>query len=307
MPNMHQYGVKQALPYSWYRQHFMANQNLDDAGNSSQPISEQQWNAMDPNQQYGAVQIGSYGVDPNDEVLKGITDRYAAAGNQGRGVMVNDVNKFNGGNVWTDPTTGIRMTNPDNVYKSPDRITPAIGLAAVLGGGMLGNYMLGQGMFGGSGAGALLEGGIPYNPAGYTAAGDAVGSGGLLSGGASAPSLLQGVTPSTVNGSGLLTAPSLSGGASSGGLLSSLGAGDFSGAASSVGNWAMNNPLQALGVGQSIGGLFGRDLLGGGGKPGGSSNPTSTYNSGSKGGSGQFTPNPYTVSQLQRYQRGMGL
>jgi hypothetical protein len=203
--------------------------------------------------------------------------------------------------------------------------------ATLLGGGALAGGMLGGAASGGAmatevgggfGTGALGSGGTG---AAFSGAGGAYGSAGAALGGAGSGgydfsqmpqmepthvgnlgsdgllgntpydfSTMQPLQPTQVGNLG----PGFNGNPS---MLNNLMQGNFSDAAGQAGKWAMNNPMQAYGLGQTAVGLFQGN--GGGSSGGGGSGSKSAGGGGldlSKLARPQFQQNPYLAAQLHR-------
>lgn len=260
-------------------------------------LSQDQWAALTDSQR--VAQAGGLSINPGDS-------RYADLARQtgaepGRSITFSPGAANMDPRGWNDPS---RVFSQDGYfYHAANNVSPweqdrsdssglgdgtrwgILGPAFVLGGGLLANA-LGAGAAAGAGADAATG-------AAATGATDFVGP--------SAANMFDFSTIPSVQASqvgGMAATPAGLGGSSS--VLGSLFSGDFAGAGSQALNWAMNNPLQAYGAAQTVGGLF---------QGNGGSRPASG-GSGSKQGGGtgdptklarpQFTPNPYLLQQLRQ-------
>lgn len=210
---------------------------------------------------------------------------------------------------WITPNDNIRSIRDNDTGKFLAAYLALVTAGASMAGGLGGMGVEGAagGLGEAAGTGAFdsgilggLEGGV--TPSLY---GGAVGpwEGAALGGGAAGggtPGLLgEGGMPSWAGeggafGDGLAPVSDLS--TTAGGGSSLLG---------DAGQWAMNNPLRVLGMGQTVAGLLGGNH---GGSNGSGYDATSNYKP--KGGTGtapqsSYYVNPYTLAQLQRSQGGM--
>ena len=87
-------------------------------------------------------------------------------------------------------------------------------------------------------------------------------------------------------------------GMAGGNVTGLLGTGGLGNAGSSIAQWAMKNPMQAYGLVQTVGGMFGGGSSGGNG--GGSSSKSSNGSGVGNIQRPQFQQNPYLAAQLQR-------
>lgn len=292
------------IPYSWYRDRWFQT-NVDDAGNGSTPLSEADWNKLTQQQRFQHIGVNSYGPSDNDPLMQQIAQQYRAAGFQGNPTLVSnftDDGAFkNPSGVYTDPNTGARFTQPDNIANHRGWLNPMTGIGLVLGGGLLNNFLTSGSLLGGGGSAGFV-------PSDYgMAEGYAFGAPEAAGGGAGAGSSyafqnaqpIPNITPTTL--------PNLAANPQAG-LLSSLFSdpmGTMQNAGSSLLSSAIKNPIGALGLLQAAGGAIGG--RGGGGGGGSSYTPQNL-----KGGGGaaakapqqQFYVNPYTLAQLARYGGG---
>jgi hypothetical protein len=132
----------------------------------------------------------------------------------------------------------------------------------------------------------------------FVPGGSAAGSGGGLLGGgyADAGMIAPGMGNSAAADSFLIN--NGMSGMAGGNMTGALSPSAWGGMAGNLGNWAMSNPLQALGAIQTVGGMLGG--RGGGGGAGSGSKPAGGTGVPTKLERPAFQQNPYLAAQLRQ-------
>lgn len=304
------------LTYQDYVNAFNQQYGNNSEGGVNSPLSQQSWGLLSPQAQWNNVG-GAFSIDPSDPRYQGLLGQ--THGDAGRNIQIHGnatpdwiaQNVVNPSGVASgDGYTAIADNNftPESQARTSGSFSPreirdwAAAAAALFGGAALAG---GAGLLGTEGSTLSATGSADIGAGASGSAsfagldGGAAGVAGAQAGGASGtPGMIApGMENSALADSYLINngMPSLAGG----NMTAALSSGGLSGLTSQAGSWALSHPIQALGLVQTAGSLFGNA---------GSSSRGANSSSGKEpGGTGvamniqrpQFQQNPYLAQQLR--------
>lgn len=297
---------------------------LNASENATVPMTQEEWNLLAPQQQWGLLGNGNQGIAVNQFDSRYGDLKPTVGGEANRSVMVmpgvmgsnfdnRGIQRFNdpGKVVQGDGYYSSSEDNTTAAAQKEDQWSFARNVAKIYAALAGGAWAAESGLLGGGVEGAAapaldesagLAMGNPFTGAateGAATGGAASGATpGMMSanGYSGAGMIAPGMEGSAAADSALINAglPRLAGGAATG----LLGDGTMSGAAGHLGNWALTHPIQAVGAVQTVGGLFNHGGQGVGGSPNNSSGSKSSPGTGISMQRPEFQQNPYLRQQL---------